>query len=334
MKQTETSLLFTRIITVALLSFILFFVFFVYTFLHEAGHALAGLAFGQTLTVFNVNFWNFSAHVGMAGSLSQSQRAFQSAAGAGLPLLIWLALISLVPRRASFSIETVKLIASMAVVNTLLVWMILPILYRLGQAPPDDVTNFLRYSQIEPLLVSGLAAVLYVAGWSLFLAKIDGLRKEFQLFKETDPSVLTAGTRSSIPLMTGLMIVCLLLTITANSVAAKNPLGRFAPPEDFQPIAQIDLSSRPYSVEPLAQFPLDQAAYVGVFIAVRDIHTTYFDLSITGSDGYHSVILHGEGYRADQDGGLWEQNLPPGEYRIVLTSAKTPGTASVYLKYR
>lgn len=75
------------------------FVFFAYTFLREAGHALAGLAFGQTLTAFNVNFWNFDAHVGLAGSLTQSQRALQSIAGAGLPLLVWFLFIATAPTR-------------------------------------------------------------------------------------------------------------------------------------------------------------------------------------------------------------------------------------------
>ncbi len=51
---------------ILLLMFILVFVLFTYTFLHEGGHALAGLFFGQALTEFDVNFLNLSAHVGMA----------------------------------------------------------------------------------------------------------------------------------------------------------------------------------------------------------------------------------------------------------------------------
>jgi hypothetical protein len=77
---------------------------------------------------------------------------------------------------------------------------------------------------------------------------------------------------------------------------------------------------------------LDEPALVGVFLAIRSIDTTYFDLSLTGPDGYSSVISHGVGYNAEQDGGLWEEELQPGIYQILLTSHQSPGTASVYLK--
>ncbi len=73
MKQLRDPSLFISI-TVTL--FVALFVFFMYTFLHEAGHALIGLLFGQSLTEFDVSFWDFSADVGMAGGeLIQSQLA-------------------------------------------------------------------------------------------------------------------------------------------------------------------------------------------------------------------------------------------------------------------
>ena len=63
------------LVMAALVLFVFLFVFFLYTFLHEGGHALAGLFFGQSLTEFDVSFWDFSAHVGMAGGeLTQGQR--------------------------------------------------------------------------------------------------------------------------------------------------------------------------------------------------------------------------------------------------------------------
>jgi len=312
--------------------FILAFVLFTYTFLHESGHALVGLLFGQTLTEFNVNFLNLDAYVGMAGSLTQSQLAIQSVAGAGLPLLIWFVFIRLAPRKAGFSLEVLKLVGTMTVLNTLLAWMILPILYLFGKAPPDDVTNFLRYSQMPPLLLIVAAIVLYGLGWALFLSKIDGLRKEFLLFRTTDRETLTAGTRTTVPVMASLMAACIVLTFTLNGPVAGNAPARFSPPQDFVPVAQIELSTQAYSDETLATFSLDTPAYVGVFIAVRNINTTYFDLSVIGPDGYRSTVLHGEGYSADQDGGLWEENLSPGIYQVVLKSHPSPGTASSYLK--
>lgn len=320
----------TQLTLIGLLLFVVLFVFFVYTFLHEGGHALVGLLFGQALTEFNVNFWDFSAHVSLSGGLTQAQRALQSIAGAGLPLLIWLGLISLAPRKASFTLEALKLIGTMGVLNTLLVWIVLPILYLYGQAPSDDVTNFLRYSGMQPLLLSGLAAAAYLGGWALFLSKIEGLRQEVLLFRQTDLPALTAGARPALTAMLGIMTVCLALTVLANAQAAQNPLGRLAPPADFQLLAEYDLSAAAYPDETLAAISLRELTYVGVFVRIENINTTYLDLRLTGADGFESVVIHGEGYRADLDGGLWEQTLPPGEYRLVLRADQSPGTISIY----
>lgn len=60
--------------------------------------------------------------------------------------------------------------------------------------------------------------------------------------------------------------------------------------------------------------------------------TIYFDLSVTGANGFSSTVLHGEGYNVVQDGGLWEENLPAGTYQVVLTSHQSPGSVSVYIK--
>lgn len=309
------------------------FVFFTYTFLHESGHAITGVLFGQSLTEFNVRFWDLSAHVGMVGSeLTGSQLAVKAVAGAGLPLIIWVIFISLVPRTTSFTLEVLKLLSSMAVVNTLLPWIILPLLFVLEQAPPDDVTNFLRHSQIPPILLTLVAINLYVGGWALFLSKINGLRNELLLFSTTGREQLIAGTPKTLPAMTGIMAICIVSAIALNSFADRNSINRFAPPQNFVQVAQIDLSKQAYPSEKLTQFTVDEPTYVGVFIVIRNINTTYFDLSVTGANGFSSTVLHGEGYNAVQDGGLWEENLAAGRYQVVLTSHQSPGSVSVYIK--
>jgi hypothetical protein len=333
MKQAKNNP--TNFILIAMSLFVILFVFILYTFLHEGGHALVGLLYGQSLTEFNISFWDLSAHVGMAGGeLTQSQLAIQSIAGAGLPLLIWTIFIIFVPRKTSFIVESLKLISSMVVVNTLLAWIILPILFLLGKAPSDDVTNFLLYSRMSPLLLAMVAILLYAGGWRLFLSKIAGIRNELLMFRTTEIEKVTSGIRTTIPLMASIMGFCVLIVFILNNVAGGNSLKRFTPPQDFEPVTQVDLSTRAYAAETLAQFSLDKPTYVGVFIAIRGINTTYFDLCVTGPDGYNSVVLHGEGYNAFQDGGLWENRLLPGTYQLVLTSHQSPGTASVYIKKR
>lgn len=90
-------------------------------------------------------------------------------------------------------------------------------------------------------------------------------------------------------------------------------------------MAQIDLSTKAYSSEVVTEFSLEAPDYVDVFILIWDINTSYFDVSVMGLDGYNSTVLHGEGYSADQDGGLWEEHLRPGTYQIVLTSHQSRG---------
>jgi inner membrane protein involved in colicin E2 resistance len=68
--QTRTP----RATSVALLVFTLCFVLVVYTVTHEAGHAVVGVLFGQTLTAFKVNFLTLSAHVGLVGELTHYPR--------------------------------------------------------------------------------------------------------------------------------------------------------------------------------------------------------------------------------------------------------------------
>ena len=320
-------------ILILLTLFVVVFVFFLYTFLHEMGHVLAGWLFGQSLTEFDLSFWDLSAHVGLAGGeLAPSQLAFRSAAGTLLPLLTWVIFISLVPRRGSFLLEGLKLLASMLVIHTLLTWIFLPIVFKSGNAPPDDVTKFLIYSQMPPLLLSALSILFYAGGWMLFLSRIDGLRNEFLIFKQTDLNDLYAGTRRTIPVLSAILVIFVFLTIGANLDARRNSADRFSPPQDFETVSEIDLSSRPYPSESIYQFILDQNSYVGVFISIRNINTTYFDLSVVGPEGASSVVLHGEGYNAAQDGGLWEKSLPPGTYNLVVTSDQSPGTVSVYVR--
>lgn len=330
----QTKSRFIHVQLILLLLFVILFVLFTYTFLHEAGHAIAGLVFGQSLTEFNVSFWDISAHVDMAGGeLTQFQLAVQAIAGVTLPLLVWVVFITLVPRKANFILETLKLVSSMVVLNTLLAWIVIPVLSIFGNVPPsDDVTHLLHFSQMPPLLLTCSAFILYILGWAYFVSKIDGLRNEFLLFRTPEHETFTAGTRTIIPWMTGIMAFCLVLVFFINIPAAKDPLTRLSPPPGFEVVAEVKLSRQAYSTETLADFSLEEPAEVGVFIVVRNINTSYIDLSVIGPDGYRSVVLHGESYNAARDGGLWQEKLSPGTYQLVLTSNQSPGTASVFLK--
>jgi hypothetical protein len=63
--------------------------------------------------------------------------------------------------------------------------------------------------------------------------------------------------------------------------------------------AERDLDQGAYEGEAVASFSLAERAYMGVYIAIEGINTTYFDLSLAGPEGFSATILHGEGYRAE-----------------------------------
>lgn len=107
------------------------------------------------------------------------------------------------------------------------------------------------------------------------------------------------------------------------------------PPPDFQPLAVVDLAAQAHAAEMVGQFTVTETAVVSLFYTIPNIDTTVFDLSLSGPDGDSIVILHSEAFRTDDNGGgTWEQSLPPGEYRLLLTAPQTDGTLSVYGKYQ
>lgn len=132
--------------------------------------------------------------------------------------------------------------------------------------------------------------------------------------------------------ITSLIALGLIIAALASPIARQNGGRQTAPPPNFQSAAQIDLSARSYNNETLAQITVDQPTNLGVFFVIKDINTEYFDLSLKGPAGYHSLILHGEEFRTDGAGAssLQEFALQPGEYRLALTSRQSPGRLSIH----
>ena len=136
-----------------------------------------------------------------------------------------------------------------------------------------------------------------------------------------------AQTKYFIPLLEGLFIFVLL------TVSCQADQARPTPPPDFQLLAEVDLSARPYEREMVGEFTLTETAVASIFYTIPNIDTTIFDLSLSGPDGESFVILHSEDFRTDENGGgTWEQTLAPGTYQIMLTASQTPDILSVYWK--
>ena len=127
-------------------------------------------------------------------------------------------------------------------------------------------------------------------------------------------------------------VACLLVLVAglagAGQVWAMQPVL----PPGYAPVAEVDLAAGAQDDAMLAQFSLAHAAEVGIFFTVRNLDTPYFDLSVQGADGVRIPVLHGENYRTDWAGsGEWRKLLPPGAYRLLLTTAQSTGRVAAYL---
>jgi hypothetical protein len=155
-----------------------------YTFFHEGGHALAAWAFGGSLTSFDIDFWDFSAHSASAGTFNSVQQSILSISGMILPLALWVLGMALLPRKRPLLVDVLVITASSGVLATFLPWSVISILYAHGQAPPgDDVTLFLQFTTWNGYAASAGFMLLFTLGALFFWQRCGGraaLRRVFR----------------------------------------------------------------------------------------------------------------------------------------------------------
>ena len=310
-----------------LLLWIALFTVFTYTFLHEGGHAAVGLLSGGTLTGFSVNFLDLSAHVAMTGSLTPAQTIANNLAGACLPLFVWLIFMIAVPKRANYALEIIKIVSSLMFLSTLLAWVFVPVLVWQGRmVNGDDVANFLNHSGVHPLWVIGAALLAFGAGWRLFAAKIDGLRREIDLFRTANEDIWTPAVSKTTYSLIGIFFLCGLVAFSANGFRLAAPdRDPFQPPAGYRLVKTIDLSQGEWTQAVIYAFTLDNAGSAGIYLLVENVNSDLFEVRLTGPDSYNRLIVHAEGYTARQDNPHLEEILPPGQYQCLLTSQSSSG---------
>lgn len=107
--------------------------------------------------------------------------------------------------------------------------------------------------------------------------------------------------------------------------------GAAEPPPAYELAGEADLASRAFAEEAVMAFSLEEATAVGIFYALENVDTGYFELSLSGADGESRLLLRSQGLRTDQEGsGLWEEELPAGRYRLLLTADQGQGMVTLY----
>ena len=156
--------------TKTLISILLFIFiwFFVYAFLHEAGHALVGIAYGGT--VENFVFWNFNAHVSIVDAdYGEYGRALMLAAGLLFPRVLFIIAIGLYSSKIKFPgyhlcyfTATLSLVA-----GAFWAWVIIPIRSLFTPLPGEDAFLFLDTTGFHPILVA-LMCLMFIGAFVVF----------------------------------------------------------------------------------------------------------------------------------------------------------------------
>lgn len=319
-----------RFISILLILFSFFFIIYIYTFFHEAGHALIGLSFGQKLTNFDINIFNFNPHISMMGEITAPQRAIRSIAGSVFPLIIWVFFMLIVRKKSNFLIEFLKFGSSISILFSTVVWVILPILYLFGNAPSgDDVTHFLNASQMNPILLSILSAIVCLFIWTLFNRKTGGIKNQMLLIRNLTYSYVSSGLNTQIPIM-----LVIIFGVTGISVILNNfVVGKqteFLVPENYYMIASVDLSLENYKAINLYQFSINEPTLIGLFIEVENLNTTLIELILTKPNGNEEVLFYGREIQSDKGSSLWQETLPVGDYQLIYSSHQGSGIFSLY----
>lgn len=138
-----------------------------YIILHEGGHALIAILCGAQITEFSI-LGAYMRYEG--GTFTSVTLPLFHIAGMLLPVLI--SVIYMLAYRDKVKHILYNIFSFMFLLvpaGTILAWIIVPVLYLFGQAPPnDDATKFIDSSGLSPWAVSIGAILLFTC--CLFLA--------------------------------------------------------------------------------------------------------------------------------------------------------------------
>lgn len=324
----------SSLVTACLLLLLLLLVLILYTLFHEGGHAIVGLLFGGKIIRFSVNFFNLSAHVGIDGNFSSTQNALISAAGVSLPVLVCMAFILLTPRKTEPVLGWFRLISFMAAINALLAWVVIPVLVMQGQTVSDDSFNFLNYTQLHPLLVSGAALLVYLACWWLFLRHVGGFKALVEMVRSPAYDVHHNQTRRNLLALAALGVIA---GAAAVALPAIFPEKGFQAPDGYNQISEIQFVQGGQKDLLIHAFTLERPASVSFFFAFANVRGGPIHLHLTGPNGYDNVFFDNLNPQVKMGAAsVHPQNIPlePGEYSIRISAGSNSGLMRSYIRIK
>ncbi len=131
---------------------------------------------------------------------------------------------------------------------------------------------------------------------------------------------------------TATVVAIALMLVVAVVVATRQlPARQPQPPLGYERLAQADLAAQAHESHQMAAFSLAQTGEVGLYFTLQNLHTSAFELVVVGAGGARYTVMQADALRTDRRGdGQWEEALPPGEYRLLLTATQSAGLVTIY----
>lgn len=148
------------ILQIAGILLILFSIVYLYTLLHEGGHALVAIMYGGKIDNFVLGF---NAHVTYSGvNFTQFGESLCNSAGVLLPTVILaIALIFYNRNIRNLIYHYIYALCTIMICSSFFAWVAIPLISLFTTtSAADDVTKFLRVSGLNPLLVSLISLIL------------------------------------------------------------------------------------------------------------------------------------------------------------------------------
>jgi hypothetical protein len=104
-------------------------------------------------------------------------------------------------------------------------------------------------------------------------------------------------------------------------------------PEGYQFIRRVELGGGDQQDEVIAVFTRWLGSG-GILLDLDGVKCELLDVRLAGDNGFEETLLHGEEFTSEQGRVEYTKDLPPGEYRIYLTTRGSEGVLTVYLRGR
>ena len=307
-------------------------IFILYAFIHEGAHALFVIAFGGTLTEFDINILNGYPHVNWAGDIMAFKSAVIDIAGPLLPVVFWFGGLLFINKKRDLLIQKVYLFASIGVLASLIPNVIIPILFELGvDVKNEDIAKFTTKVEINGFIVSIAIAIIFVIGLLSIIKRIN--IKEALLYQVDIP---LKSKRHYLWAITSSIILSVVLIVASINIINKSiGTSNFNVPAKYDYLVNIDLKQMNAGESQVYEFNLDEPMLYD-FNVIGDTKETV-RVKVIGSTRINELrtnemeICSGKGQiNANYCNWLLEK----GNYKIYLTKEGDIGNIKIYISKR